>query len=267
MEFVFLGTGAGNGVPEFYCNCEVCLEAAADPRCRRTRSSVAVIGREIILIDAPPELSSQLIRERINHIDCLFITHAHYDHCAGLGDLEIYTRFNRKDKLPVFMSADTLSQLKKKYESLEEWMDIRLLKPGDVTRRSEIDITAIDVVHSQGAVGFIISGTGHHVAYLPDTGPPTKQIRKILSGIETLVLDSTFWGENWYPDSHLTVDEAIDIGRSLDVRTLYLSHLSMHYGVPVTSREIENAIGKYGNRVMLAYDGTRFSFGRDGRYS
>ena len=30
-ELVFLGTGAGNGVPVFYCGCEVCLEAELDP--------------------------------------------------------------------------------------------------------------------------------------------------------------------------------------------------------------------------------------------
>lgn len=259
MEYVFLGTGAGNGVPEFYCNCDVCREARSRPKCRRTRSAIAVIGDENILVDAPPELSSQLIREKITHIDYLFITHAHHDHSAGLGDLEIYTRFHRKEKLPVFMSRNTLAALQKSYPSLDAWMEVTLIEPGDVTILPEIAVTAVQVAHCSGALGFIFDGEGRRVAYLPDTGPLDDRAQEALFGIETLILDATFWGENWYPESHLSVDETIRTARSLHVGTLYLTHLSMHYGMPVTCKEIEKLIERYGGQVKLAYDGTRFA--------
>jgi phosphoribosyl 1,2-cyclic phosphate phosphodiesterase len=259
MEFVFLGTGAGNGVPEFYCDCKVCLEAATNPKCRRTRSAAAVIGKENILVDAPPELSSQLIREGITHIDYLLITHAHHDHSAGLGDLEIYARFHRTEKLPVFMSSETMLQLQKSYASLEEWLDIKLIEPGDTIKLSQIEIMAVEAAHCHGALGFTFGFNGHRVAYIPDTGPLVDQTCETLSGIETLILDSTFWGKNWYPESHFSVDETISVAKSLDAGALYLTHLSMHYDEPVTCREIERSLEQYKGRVRLAYDGTRFT--------
>ncbi len=78
MELVFLGTGAGCGVPTFYCGCEVCQEAAGEPRYQRTRSAIALTGKENILFDAPPELASQLHRERIDAIDQLTYLSMHY---------------------------------------------------------------------------------------------------------------------------------------------------------------------------------------------
>ncbi|VTR70452.1 Beta-lactamase [Desulfosarcina cetonica] len=265
MEYVFLGTGAGNGVPEFYCNCDVCREAQSRPECRRTRSAIAVIGDENILIDAPPELSSQLIREKITHIDYLFITHSHHDHSAGLGDLEIYTRFHRKEKLPVFMSRNTLVELQKSYPSLDAWMGVTLIEPGDVTELPDITVTAVEVAHCSGALGFILGREGNRVAYLPDTGPLIDRTQEALLGIETLIMDATFWGENWYPESHRSVDETIRTAQSLNVGTLYLTHLSMHYSVPVTCKEIEKLIERYGGQVKLAYDGTRFNLERVAR--
>src|SRR5208337_2853581 len=135
MELIFLGTGAGNGVPEFYCGCRVCKEATTNPRCRRTRCAVAISGKENLLIDAPPELSSQLLREQVTRIDCLFLTHAHHDHCAALGDLELYMRFFRKDKLPAAMSQSTLLDLEKRYGPVGEWMDVTFLEPGQTLER------------------------------------------------------------------------------------------------------------------------------------
>ncbi len=261
MELVFLGTGAGNGVPAFYCGCRVCREAADDSRCRRTRCALAAIGEENIVIDAPPELSAQLLREKISHLDCLFLTHAHYDHCAGLGDLEIYTRFHRHEKLPVIMSGDTRMQLERSNGEIEEWMNIRLMDPGDTVGRPGIEVTAVDVSHCPGALGYIIGRDDCKVAYLPDTGPLPARTRELLSGIDVLILDTTFYGNNWYPETHLSFEETLNIAEELDVGTLFLTHLSMHHSQPITCREIEHLIRPYMGRVKLAYDGLRISLG------
>ena len=85
MDLIFLGTGAGGGVPVFYCGCEVCREAMEDSRYCRTRCAVVVSGDENLLFDCPPEISTQLLREEISTIDHLFLTHTHHDHTAGLG--------------------------------------------------------------------------------------------------------------------------------------------------------------------------------------
>src|SRR4030042_5618014 len=107
MELIFLGTGAGCGVPSFYCGCKACQEALTDSRYRRTRCSIALSSQDNILIDAPPELRVQLSREGITDIGYLALTHWHYDHFGGLGDLEFYVRLHRTRALPAIMTKET----------------------------------------------------------------------------------------------------------------------------------------------------------------
>lgn len=257
MEYVFLGTGAGNGVPEFYCNCDVCLEAISKPECRRTRSASAVIGKENILIDAPPEISAQLLREGINTIDHLFLTHAHSDHTAGLGDLAIYVRFHRKEPLPAAMSRETLTDLTARYGPVDDWLDVQVISPGQTVTAGQVEVTALAAAHAPGTMGYIISGPGDPIAYIPDTGPLPGETLDRLKGISRLALDATFTRKNWYPNEHQSVESAILTAQTLAVGTLYLTHLSMHYDRPMTCAQLESRIRKYGSRIQLAYDGLR----------
>jgi phosphoribosyl 1,2-cyclic phosphate phosphodiesterase len=259
MELVFLGTGAGNGVPAFYCNCCACGEALENASCRRTRSAIAVLEEENLLFDAPPELSAQLQSAQIDRIDCLFLTHAHHDHTAGLGDLAIYTRYYRWHRLPAIMSSQTREELEIQQGPLDCWMDITLLEPGQTLERAGASISALEVSHAPGSLGFLISHEGRRTAYLPDTGPLPEITKAELIGVDNLILDCTFWGENMFPKVHLTFQQTVQLGHDLQASTLYLTHLSMHYSQPVTSRQIEQSIAMYGGRVRLAYDGLRIS--------
>ena len=257
MDLIFLGTGAGNGVPNFYCRCPVCKEAIKNPEFRRTRCAVVIKGQKNALIDAPPEISSQLLRENIRQIDYLFLTHSHHDHCAGLGDLEIYIRFFLKKKLPAVMSHTTMQELEIMYGQLSEWLDITLLSPGQSFQAGNATYTALNVSHSAGTLGFLIEYQGAKTAYIPDTGPLPKETLERLKGIGRLILDATFYGDNWYPDQHLSVEQSIDIAEQLNIEQLYLTHLSMHYSTPVTSEQILYEIRKFNGNVRLATDGMR----------
>jgi phosphoribosyl 1,2-cyclic phosphate phosphodiesterase len=257
MEIVFLGTGAGNGVPVFYCGCKVCKEAEADPRCRRTRCAIAVTGEKNILFDAPPEINSQLLREKIDSVDYLFLTHAHNDHTAGLGDLAIYVRYFRGGTLPAFMSRETLTEIETRCGSVQDWMDVTLVEPGQRISLGKLTVTALQVSHSMGTMGYLLDCQGGYTAYIPDTGPLPPETKHQLFGADRLILDGTFWEENWYPHEHLSIAEAICTARDLSVGKLYLTHLSMHYNKPVTCEELEDSFRKCGGKVCLAYDGMR----------
>lgn len=259
MELIFLGTGAGNGVPVFYCECPVCAEALNDPHLRRTRSSIVLAGEKNYLIDAPAEISTQLLREKISRIDGLFLTHSHHDHCAGLGDLEIYARFHLKGRLPAVMSRETLRQLEQAHGSMAAWLDITMVEPTQTVCLADITFTGLEVSHSPGTLGFLLEYQNCKTAYLPDTGPLPPGTKGLLAEVERLILDATFHGENWYPDQHLTVQQAIDTALDLQVGKLYLTHLSMHYSQPVTSEMLEQEIAHYKGLVNLAYDGLRMT--------
>lgn len=159
------------------------------------------------------------------------------------------------------MSSETLEELQSRHGSVEEWMDVVPIQPGETVHRFGVSITAVEVAHSRGTLGYLIDTRAERTAYLPDTGPLPHRMRDLLTGIENLILDATFWEENWYPGKHLAFEQTIQTARELNVGVLYLTHLSMHYGKPVTSQEIESAIEPYGGKVRLAYDGLRISLG------
>jgi len=105
-SLIFLGTRAGCGVPSFYCDCSTCREAVAKPRFQRTRCALLARGASgNILVDASPDLRTQLLREGIDCLDHLLVTHRHYDHTGDLGELEFYVRVRRQEAIPTYMTS------------------------------------------------------------------------------------------------------------------------------------------------------------------
>lgn len=257
MELVILGSGAGGGVPAFYCGCDACREAAAERRCRRTRCAVAVLGQEITLVDAPPELRIQLIREGIQGVDRLLMTHWHYDHSGGLADLEFYVRVRRGEAIPAYMTAETQDWLGAAFDTMGDCLYTQTVAAGDRVETGDVCFTALDAAHAPGTVGWLMeSRSGKRTAYIPDTGPLPAATRALLAGVDTLILGASFWGRNCMPDTHLSVDEAVRIALDLKAKQTYLTHLSMHHDTPVTCRELETYLGSVGREFHLAYDGT-----------
>jgi len=257
MKLTFLGTGAGCGVPSFFCRCTACQEASAEPAFARSRSGLLVSGRANTLIDAPPELRHQLVRERVERIGTLILTHSHYDHTGGLGDLEFYVRMGRREAIPAYMTATTRGWLHGAYGFLEDCLAIQCLEYGYTVALDGVAYSALEVTHAEGTFGLLLeTPEGRRIAYIPDTGPLPEATFSRVQGIDTLILGATFWGRNWMPEDHLSVQEAVVLGKELGVRALYLTHLSMHYDTPVTSRELEDFLKTDGGeQVHLAYDG------------
>ncbi len=258
MEIIVLGTGAACGVPSYYCGCKACEEATENPRCVRTRSSIAVCGDETILIDASPDLWSQLNRERLSHVEHLFLTHSHYDHIGGLGELEFFVRLVRKRPLPAYMMPDTWKCVVSSFGYMADCFEPHLLGPGGSVEIGSLRITALAARHAPGTVGFLIENNDAKcAAYLPDTGPLPDATASRLKNVDALILDATFWGTNWMPTEHHSVAEAIQAGTALNAATLYLTHLALHYDQPITSQELETVLSMHSGRVRLAYDGDR----------
>ena len=81
-SFTFLGTGTSVGVPMIGCDCRVCR--SPDPRNNRYRCAVLVrVPHGNILIDTPPELRLQLLREGIGVVHAVLFTHYPADHLFG----------------------------------------------------------------------------------------------------------------------------------------------------------------------------------------
>jgi pyrroloquinoline quinone biosynthesis protein B len=94
MVVQLLGSAAGGGVPQWNCGCPQCAGARAGLIEKRTQCCIAVSadGRRWFLINASPDLHSQLLRfraqplagERRTPIEAVLLTDADLDHALGL---------------------------------------------------------------------------------------------------------------------------------------------------------------------------------------
>ena len=272
-SLVFLGTGAACGVPTFYCGCKACEEARANPRARRTCCSIALIGTglgpggdaPVTLIDACPDIHTQLAREGIEDVERVLFTHEHFDHLGGVPQLEFYMRLKRKEPLPLYCNEQTYSWIEEHDAFMADVLDLRNIGLGDSVSFDGITYTPIAATHCPGCLGYLMeiepesSHTGNRVrvAYLPDTAYPCPETYRAIEGVDILIVDATFNGGDWMPTQHLDVDKAIALADELGVGHCYLTHLSMQFDEPITADELDAKLAAHGTRTTAAYDGLR----------
>lgn len=255
--FTFLGTGAGCGVPAFFCDCPACAEARIDPRARRGDCGVMIEGNQRTLIDTPPDLRHQFLREGVRSIDRLLYTHAHYDHLGGLGELEFMVQLVTKQPLPTYGSAQTAVALEREYHYLMDCLRINSVDPFATLLFDGVQYTALPVTHAPGTFGYLIETPATRLFYASDTGRLPAETAERVRGADVVVMDATFWKRNWSPESHHCVQETIEEGLGLQAGTLYLTHLAPHYDEPVTLVELEDYLSQYNGRIRVASDGLR----------
>lgn len=252
----FLGTGAGCGVPAFFCECPACEEARRDPRARRGDCGVLVRNERTLLLDTPPDLRHQLEREGVHAVDRVLWTHAHFDHLGGLGELEYMVRLVTGAPLPCAASPAARAGILAEFHYLDDILDFQELAPFDEFAFDDVRYTALPVTHAPGTYGYLMEGpSGRRTFYASDTGALPPETAERVRGADALIMDATFWGRNWSPGAHHSVQETIEEGLALGAGTIYLTHLAMHYDTPITLAELEARLEPYDGRVRCAADG------------
>jgi phosphoribosyl 1,2-cyclic phosphate phosphodiesterase len=231
VKLTFLGTGTSFGVPQLGCGCAVCR--STDPRDRRTRVGAAVEtdGGAVLLIDTPPELRLQLIREGIDHVDAVLFTHGHADHTHGIDDLRAITA-RRDIHLPMYGAQSTLDELARKFAYIFD-DNIRPLpgttKPqgraitltaGDRVRIADVDVTAVAVPHGPVTVFAYRIGP---LAYVTDAKSVPEDAVALLRGARVLVVNALF--RRPHP-SHLSLAEALRVAEAVGAERTFLTHLT-----------------------------------------
>jgi phosphoribosyl 1,2-cyclic phosphate phosphodiesterase len=277
-----MGTGAATGVPSFYCGCKACEEVSHNPRARRTCSSILISGGanngersaassgasndessaacsgENTLIDASPELALQAQREGISRIDRVLFTHEHHDHVGGIAQLEWLVRLSQKEPIALYGGEQTLAFIEQHYDFMRNTYVLSAINAGKPRIFDEVAYTPLLAKHSPGAFGFLIEPelSGRKIAYFPDTAVPSEDVLAALEGIDIFIIDATFNGRVWMPDSHLNIDGAIELSQRIGAKQTYLTHLSMHYDEPITMAELEERLSSHDN-ISAAFDGLK----------
>jgi phosphoribosyl 1,2-cyclic phosphate phosphodiesterase len=254
--FTFLGTGTSVGVPMLGCECEVCL--STNPRNQRYRCAVLVqTPRGNLLIDTPPELRLQLLREKVKLVHAVVFTHYHADHLFGLDDVRPFPRL-LGGPVPLYCAADVERKIREAY-SYAFRPEAEQLPLGYVPKLVFQRITEepfsvlgervipIPLVHAHFSVfGFRIG----EVAYCTDVNRIPEESWRLLEGLRVLVLDALRFKPH---PGHFSVNEALEVIDRLKPARAYLTHMSHDVEHEATNRVLPPG-------VELAYDGLTFSF-------
>lgn len=258
-ELIFLGTGAGSGMPSFFCTCAACEEARVLPAARRGASGVVIEGTQRVLIDTPPDLRLQLVREGLASIESVLFTHSHYDHLGGLGELEYMIQLSTHTELPVYASEQALGQIRSQFDFMTYCLSMTELNAFEEYHFDGLTYTPLPVRHSEGTFGYLIDSGASRTFYACDTGTLPDATSERVQGVDNLILDATFWSNNRSPQMHNTVQETIEEGLSLDAGQIYLTHLGMHFEESITLTALEAYLAQYEGRVRVALDGMRIT--------
>ncbi len=253
MRLRFLGTGTSFGIPVLGCSCATCT--SEDPRDRRSRHGALLEddGRRL-LIDAPPELRLQLLAARVGAVDAVWITHCHADHIHGIDDLRACT-LHPPRKLELWAPPDCAEVLRTRFDYIFD--EEQRPEPGtsrpelmlrDLPLDDEVDVagfrlTPLPVRHGRSVpLGFRCGPLG----YITDAKSIPPESLDRLAGVRVLVLNALWYG-NPHP-THMNVEEAIDIARTIGAERTLLTHLT--HRVAHASLEATLPAG-----VEPAYDG------------
>lgn len=221
-----------------------------DYRDKRLRVAVHIeVSGNSFVIDTGPDFRQQMLRERINQLDAVLLTHSHKDHLAGLDDVRAFNYLQKKD-MPVYGMKQTLNQVRSEfYYAFED-----LKYPGTPQiQLNEIDendfvvngvtITPLLVFHLHMQVfGFRIG----NFSYITDANQIPEQTFEKLKGTEILVLNAL--QKESHP-SHFTLSEAVNIAQKIGAPQTYFTHMSHRLGL---HKNIEKELPK---SIALAYDG------------
>jgi len=247
----FLGTGTSVGVPAIGCPCEVCQ--SDNPKNKRTRCAITIrLPGGTVLVDTPPDLRSQLIRERIRLVHAVLYTHEHADHIFGLDDLRLFP-FRLGHAVPLLCNSTVEDHIRRSFayafHDREEThpgatpnLEIRRIddQPFDVLGTRVTPIPMKHGPHFQ-VLGFRIGD----FAYCTDTNEIPPESRQRLRGIETLVIGALRLEPH---PTHFNIQEAIEVARDIGAKRTLLTHTGHQLEYAAASSELPDG-------VEMAYDG------------
>jgi phosphoribosyl 1,2-cyclic phosphate phosphodiesterase len=256
MEVIVLGSGTSQGVPMIGCSCAVCT--SADPRNRRTRTSIHVVMDGLhVQVDAAPEFRLQCVKEGVDKLDLFILTHGHSDHVAGMDDLRRFCDLRGGGALTVHATEAGKARVRAIYPyAIAERALIRgypAFMLADMPAAMELPqgtIRSTLLPHGDTeTIGLVFTerSSGAKFAYYTDCKRLPAEAVAMAAGADAAVID----GLRPLPHpSHMSIDEAVEAGRALGAGRVWLTHLTHLTDHAVAEAALPEGFG-------LAYDGLR----------
>ncbi|MFH5806840.1 MBL fold metallo-hydrolase, partial [Alienimonas sp. DA493] len=256
-ELILTGTGGSVGVPAIGCDTPACR--SEDPRDARTRCGVLVPApRGNFVIDTPPELRLQLVRERVPMVHAGIFTHGHADHVTGLDDLRICS-FRLDSPLPLYCEPDVGEQLRTMFgyafreppagahSFAVPRFSLQGLEPGRAVDVLGLKVLPVRLNHGRMPIlGFRFGS----FAYCTDVNEIPEESYRQLRGVKTLVIDAL---RDRPHATHFSIGEALEAAERIGAEQTWLTHIS----TDLLHAEVESRLPPH---VRPAHDGLRLKF-------
>jgi phosphoribosyl 1,2-cyclic phosphate phosphodiesterase len=247
LQITFLGTGTSHGVPVIACDCEVCK--SDNSKNKRMRTSIHIKSDHYsLLIDTPPEMRLELIKNNIKNVDSVLMTHAHADHIMGFDDIRALNWFQGKE-MPVYGDRKTLNHIKRVFpyifseENPGGGVPQVILKEIEKEQTfKDLQVRAVPIYHGDNK---ILAYRINNFAYLTDCSKIPASSIKLLEGIEYAAVDALRFEEH---PTHMSVDQAIELIDSLNLKHGYLTHISHR----LEHKKLNDYLPEH---ISAAYDG------------
>ncbi len=250
---ILLGTGTSVGVPAIGCGCAVCT--SDNPRNNRTRCA-AILGlpEGNLLIDTPPDLRHQLLREGIGVVHAVLFTHEHADHIFGLDDLRLFP-FYLGHPVPLYCEERVEQRIRHSFDYA--FSNIEPTHAGAAPQLAFRRITCepFDLLGQRIAPFRLLHGPRYevlgfrfgNVAYCTDTNGIPPESMQQLEGLDVLILDAL---RSRPHVTHFSLDEAIAVAEQLKPKRTFFTHTSHELEYATTNSALPDG-------MELAYDGQR----------
>ena len=271
MNIKFLGTGAAEGIPALFCNCEYCKSAKARGE---VRSRAQVVLDEELSIDFPPDAFYHAAKSGVDFsaLKYVLVTHSHMDHFFA-GDFVLrgykYARNMTSPLLDIYANAETCEifrEVTRREMKPEIGESIRLheIKPFEKVMFGGWTGYPLKAKHtSNEPLVFLLEKDGKRFLHLHDTGLLPEEDYEFLSSIggkkvDLIVFDCTFLWERADENArHMGIYEnkevfarLMKIGLADKNTKRVITHFS-HNAVP-SAENLKKAEQEFG--AIAAYD-------------
>lgn len=255
IRAIILGSGSSGGVPRVGNDWGRC-----DPENPKNRRSRCGLYLEVtdernshhVLIDTPPDLREQLLRNQISRVDSVLFTHTHADQCHGIDDLRVLAYAQRK-RMPVFADKISFEELFVRFRycfqtpegsSYPPILDAQPeIEAGKAFKLDNfVNVLPLDQDHgSVRSLGFRIG----NFAYCNDVVDLPAESLNALKGLDVFIIDALRYEPH---PTHANVSQALAWADLLKPKMTVLTNLH----VDLDYEELRQQLPK---NVVPAYDG------------
>ena len=221
-----------------------------------------------LLLDISADAPHRMAQEGLDWagLDAIWISHFHLDHSGGLAPdlfgmrsapqtqqrekpLNIYTGVGFERILKAFDDANKYKLFKQPFP-----LNVVELSPGkEFEILPELSAKTFSTPHTPESLALrLISGDGRVVVYTSDTGY-SMELAEFATGADLLVMECSFFKDKPV-ETHLQLDEALQLARTAAPRKLLLTHLYAEWDDVDLVAEAKHL---WEGETLEAYDGLR----------